>query len=137
VNQLPDASEETIQHMESSHYTTEPPQDARLIWVASEVSLPAPTEKAHHSKRQFAPLRPIRDWLNNIEVDDPQMARTFCSVIPAQCPFERTITVFGRPIVHIPPLCKLNPFYEELVALRFRSLCYLADDCGEDISPYC
>ncbi|MGC8711207.1 MAG: Mo-dependent nitrogenase C-terminal domain-containing protein [Leptodesmis sp.] len=123
--------------MESSHYTTEPPQDARLIWVASEVAMPATDGKSHKSKIQFAPLHPIREWLNNIEVNDPQMARTFCSLIPAQCPFERTISLFGRPIVHIPPLCKLNPFYEELVALRFRSLCYLADECGEDISPYC
>jgi hypothetical protein len=123
--------------MESSHYTTEPPQDARFIWVASEVAMPATARRSQKPKIQFAPLRPIREWLNNVEVDDPQMAHTFCSVIPAQCPFERTISLFGRPIVHIPPLCKLNPFYEELVALRFRSLCYLADECGEDISPYC
>ncbi len=123
--------------MESSHYTTEPPQDARLIWVASEVAMPATAGKSHKPRIQFAPLRPIREWLDNIEVNDRQMARTFCSVIPAQCPFERTISLFGRPIVQIPPLCKLNPFYEELVALRFRSLCYLADECGEDISPYC
>jgi hypothetical protein len=123
--------------MESSHYTTEPPQDARLFWVASEVALPAATEKAHKPKVLFAPLRPIREWLDAINVDDPQMARTFCSIIPAQCPFERTISLFGRPIVHIPPLCKFNPFYDELVALRFRSLCYLVDECGEDISPYC
>ncbi len=123
--------------MESSHYTTEPPQDARLIWVASEVAMPATAKNPHNSEPEFAPLRPIREWLNNVKVDEPQMARTLCSVIPAQCPFERTISLFGRPIVHIPPLCKLNPFYEELVALRFRSLCYLADECGEDISLYC
>ncbi len=123
--------------MESSHYTTEPPQDARLIWVASEVAMTPAAQKSYKPKTQFAPLRSIRQWLDNIEVSDPQMARTFCSVIPAQCPFERTISLFGRPVVHIPPLCKLNPFYEELVALRFKSLCYLADECGEDISPYC
>lgn len=123
--------------MESSHYTTEPPQDARFIWVASEVAMTPAAQKSYKPKTQFAPLRSIRQWLDNIEVSDPQMARTFCSVIPAQCPFERTISLFGRPIVHIPPLCKLNPFYEELVALRFKSLCYLADECGEDISPYC
>ncbi|MFY8175362.1 Mo-dependent nitrogenase C-terminal domain-containing protein, partial [Planktothrix agardhii] len=27
--------------------------------------------------------------------------------------------------------------YEELVYLRFQALCYLADECGEDISAYC
>jgi hypothetical protein len=40
-------------------------------------------------------------------------------------------------IDNIPPMCKLNPLYEEVVGLRFRALCYLADDCGEDISQYC
>ncbi|MDY7024694.1 MAG: Mo-dependent nitrogenase C-terminal domain-containing protein, partial [Cyanobacteriota bacterium] len=38
--------------------------------------------------------------------------------------------------IHIPPLCKLNPVYDELISLRFRALCYLADECGEDITPY-
>jgi hypothetical protein len=58
-------------------------------------------------------------------------------MIPAQCPFERDVKLFGHKIVHIPPLCKLNPIYEQLVGLRFRALSYLADDCGEDVSPYC
>jgi hypothetical protein len=57
-----------------------------------------------------------------------------CQVIPSNCPFERTITLSGRTILRIPPLCKLNPLYEELVALRFRALCYLADECGGN--PY-
>jgi hypothetical protein len=57
-------------------------------------------------------------------------------MIPAQCPFERDINLFGRKIAHIPPLCKLNPLYEQFVGLRFRSLSYLADDCGEDVSEY-
>jgi hypothetical protein len=70
-------------------------------------------------------------------VDDRNAARTLCRMIPARCPFERTIQVFGRTILRIPPLCELNPFYNELVALRFRALCYLADECGEDISCYC
>ena len=39
--------------------------------------------------------------------------------------------------MQIPPLCKLNPVYEEVVYLRFRALCYLADCCGEDIQRYC
>ncbi|MGC8711933.1 MAG: Mo-dependent nitrogenase C-terminal domain-containing protein [Leptodesmis sp.] len=31
----------------------------------------------------------------------------------------------------------LNPFYEQLVELRFKSLMYLAEQCGEDITFYC
>jgi Mo-dependent nitrogenase C-terminus len=87
--------------------------------------------------RRFTPLQPIRQWLTNIELRDRQMARVLCSAIPAQCPFARTVRLFGRTLFAVPPLCKLNPFYDELVALRFRALCYLADVCGEDISSFC
>jgi tellurite resistance protein len=81
-------------------------------------------------------LHPVKDWLDEMEIKDPRLARFMCKVIPAQCPFERDINLFGRTIAHIPPLCKLNPLYEQFVGLRFRSLSYLADDCKEDISEY-
>jgi len=82
-------------------------------------------------------LQPLRQRLDQIEIDDPKTARFLCTLIPAQCPFERDIVLFGRKVGHIPPLCKLNPFYEQLVSLRFRALCFLADQCGEDIDRYC
>jgi tellurite resistance protein len=82
-------------------------------------------------------LQPVRVWLDGMEVHDPRVARFICKMIPAQCPFERDVVLFGRKIVHIPPMCKLNPLYEQLVGLRFRALSYLADDVGEDVSPYC
>ncbi|MBF2079186.1 MAG: Mo-dependent nitrogenase C-terminal domain-containing protein [Synechococcales cyanobacterium T60_A2020_003] len=81
-------------------------------------------------------LRVIRQWLDNLEIRDIASAHLVCRVIPAQCPFERDIVVLGRKIAHIPPLCKLNPFYTEVSNLRFRALCYLADH-GEDIRAYC
>ncbi len=81
-------------------------------------------------------LKPVRQWLDGFEVQDPKIARFLCSMIPSQCPFERNITLFGKKVVHIPPLCKLNPLYEQLVGLRFRSLSYLADECKEDVSAY-
>ena len=81
-------------------------------------------------------LHPVKDWLDDMNVKDARLARFICKVIPPQCPFERDINLFGRTIAHIPPLCKLNPLYEQLVGLRFRSLTYLADDCKEDISEY-
>ncbi|MBD1922928.1 nitrogenase [Microcoleus sp. FACHB-831] len=81
-------------------------------------------------------LRPVRVWLDDLNVDDPQVARFLCKMIPAQCPFERDIKLFGHKVVHIPPLCKLNPLYDQLVGLRFRALSYLADDCKEDVSNY-
>jgi tellurite resistance protein len=82
-------------------------------------------------------LKPARAWLDGLDVDDPRLARFLCKMIPAQCPFERDVKLFGKKVVHIPPMCKINPLYEQLVGLRFRSLCYLADDCGEDISQFC
>jgi len=85
----------------------------------------------------FYGLYPIRQWLNNLEINNVALAHFICRMIPTQCPFERDISLFGRTIVSIPPLCKLNPLYEELIGLRFRALCYLADDCGEDVGCYC
>ncbi|MCT7958016.1 Mo-dependent nitrogenase C-terminal domain-containing protein [Laspinema palackyanum] len=82
-------------------------------------------------------LFPIRNWIEGIEIKNPEQAKQLCRLIPAQCPFERDIQLFGRTLFHIPPLCKLNPFYEQLVFLRFRALCFLADECGEDVTAYC
>ena len=82
-------------------------------------------------------LLPLRNWLNNFKIRDRNLAHKICEMIPTQCPFARTIKFFNREVFTIPPLCKLNPLYNEVVALRFRALCYLADECGEDISSYC
>jgi len=81
-------------------------------------------------------LKPVRDWLDGIEIEDPRVARFICKLIPSQCPFEREIRLFGHKMVRIPPLCKLNPLYEQLVGLRFRALSFLADECNEDVSQY-
>lgn len=87
--------------------------------------------------RRIDVLLPLRQWLDRLEIKNSDLAHRICQFIPAQCPFERDIKVFGYTLLHIPPLCKLNPLYEQFVGLRFRALCYLADDCGEDISRYC
>lgn len=81
-------------------------------------------------------LKPVKNWLDGLEIEDPRLARFLCKMIPSQCPFERDIVLFKRKLVHIPPLCKLNPLYEQLVTLRFKSLSYLADECKEDVSEY-
>lgn len=82
-------------------------------------------------------LYPIRQWLESIEVTNSKFAHKLCKLIPSQCPFERDVVVFGKKLFHIPPMCKLNPFYEQVVYLRFKALCYLADVCKEDVSAYC
>ncbi|HLO84107.1 MAG TPA: Mo-dependent nitrogenase C-terminal domain-containing protein [Nostocaceae cyanobacterium] len=82
-------------------------------------------------------LQPVREWLDAVEIQNRKLAKLIAKLIPAQCPFERDIMLFGRKIAHIPPMCKLNPLYDQFVGLRFRALCYLVDQCGEDIQSYC
>jgi tellurite resistance protein len=89
-----------------------------------------------HKDSALEPLKPAREWLDQLKVHDPRLARFICKLVPSQCPFERDVQLFGHKIVHIPPMCKLNPLYEQLVGLRFRALSYLADDVGEDVTPY-
>lgn len=101
-----------------------------LNYRPSDSAVPA---AEHH----LAPLKPLQEWLDHLEVHDPRLARFLCKMIPPQCPFERDVNLFGHKVVHIPPMCKLNPLYEQLVGLRFRALSYLADDCKEDVTPYC
>ncbi|KAM3111114.1 Mo-dependent nitrogenase C-terminal domain-containing protein [Phormidesmis sp. 146-33] len=79
----------------------------------------------------------IRQRLDRTEIHNPRVANWLCKLIPSQCPFARDITLWGdRVLLHIPPLCKLNPFYDELMGLRFRALSYLADECHQDITSY-
>ena len=99
---------------------------------AQQTQLRRPFAKPH-----FDILQPIRRRLENIQVRDRQLAHRLCKVIPSQCPFERDVKFLGKTLFHIPPMCKLNPVYEEVVGLRFRALCYLADECGEDVTQYC
>ena len=114
--------------LESLRHTLENPQSEAASGVASPLTPPG--------KPPIEALNPLRDWLDGLDVQDPKVARFLCKMIPSQCPFERDVKLFGRKIVHIPPLCKLNPLYEQLVGLRFRALSYLADDCKEDVSEY-
>jgi Mo-dependent nitrogenase C-terminus len=81
-------------------------------------------------------LNRVRQQLDSVEICDVELARTLCKLIPSQCPFARDIQIFGRNLISIPPLCKINPLYEQLISLRFRSLVFLADR-GEDVTPYC
>jgi hypothetical protein len=76
-------------------------------------------------------LNPLRTWIDSMEITDRETARLVCKLIPGQCPFERDVVLLGRTLAHIPPMCKINPLYEQFVGLRFRSLCYLVDVCGE------
>jgi tellurite resistance protein len=122
---------EALKSLENSLYKSEPKTQTESASAASPLTLPP-----QKSKLGVDVLHPVKEWLDDMEVKDPRLARFVCKVIPPQCPFERDINLFGRKIAHIPPLCKLNPLYEQFTTLRFRSLSYLADDCGEDVTKY-
>ena len=113
--------------LESLRQTLEAPHEDRTSSFR-EVAIASP--------KQLDALKPLRVWLDGLDIQDPRVAHFLCKMIPSQCPFERDVKLFGRKIVHIPPLCKLNPLYEQLVGLRFRALSYLADECNQDISDY-
>ena len=81
-------------------------------------------------------LLPLRRWLDGIEIKNAKIAHLLCQLIPCCCPFERDVVMFGRSLFHIPALCKLNPFYDQFVGLRFRALSFLSDECGEDVTKY-
>ena len=125
--------------MNVSEYTVSNISLASWVWFEQVDGSHAPGKRLRHpsAKLSFNILRSLRQWLNQIEVSNPKLAHRLCKLIPAQCPFERDVKFFGHTLFHIPPLCKLNPVYEEVVVLRFRALCYLADECGEDVTPYC
>jgi tellurite resistance protein len=116
--------ETVLSSVRSTLYSLKPENDA----IASGLRPPAEGSK-------LDPLKPAREWLDQLEVHDPRLARFVCKLIPSQCPFERDVVLFKKKLVHIPPMCKINPLYEQLVGLRFRALSYLADDCGEDVTP--
>lgn len=78
-------------------------------------------------------LRFVQQWFESVEIHNSKVARLLCKIIPARCPFERRIQFWQHTILYIPPLCKLNPFYEQLVGLRLKSLTYLVNECSEDI----
>jgi tellurite resistance protein len=132
LHELCKALGEPAHILEALRHTLEHPEQLKPA-SSTSVSISTPITP---TKRPVDPLHPLRDWLDKLDIQDPKIARFLCKMIPSQCPFERNVTLFGRKIVHIPPLCKLNPIYEQLVGLRFRALSYLADECQEDITPY-
>lgn len=67
----------------------------------------------------------LKKQLNCWTVERSSTARLILSLIPASCPFARTVRLGGWTIARIPPLCKINPLYDELMALRFRALCQI------------
>lgn len=120
-----------------SYSNTENSTLTSWVWFAPANNTAKTIKPGRAGKKPFDLLKPLRQMLERVEVRDRELAHRLCQMIPSQCPFERDVKLFGRKLFHIPPMCKLNPLYEEVVALRFRALCYLADECREDVTCYC
>jgi hypothetical protein len=103
------------------------------LWSSLKEISPAPT----FPSSEWDPLTPLRRYLDGLPINNLYFAHRLCQLIPAQCPFERDIKWGDRVVCHIPALCKFNPLYQELMMLRFRALCYLVDECGQDVKRYC
>jgi hypothetical protein len=82
-------------------------------------------------------LNPVRRIVDSLEFHEGmnRVAREIALRIPSACPFERDVAFFGVVLFHIPPLCKLNPLYDEFVGLRCRALLFL-DGQGESIQEF-
>ena len=80
-------------------------------------------------KKSLDVLKPLRAWIEGIPVENETTAHR---IVPADCPFERDVKIIMRTVAHIPPMCKINPLYDQLMMLRFKAMCYLVDECGVD-----
>ncbi len=109
------------------------------VWVdKSKTAVSVATTSQHYGQKPHFDLwHPLKQWLDSAEIKSQKLARLLCKFIPSQCPFEREVKIGDRILFRIPPMCKLNPLYEQVVGIRFRALCYLADECGEDVTTYC
>jgi Mo-dependent nitrogenase C-terminus len=96
-----------------------------------------PTLTQQNKYQSLSVLQSLKQWIEATEIDEERLARRIVKLIPATCPLKSEVRLFGRVILRIPALCKLNPLYEQLMTLRFRAMSFLADQCGEDITPYC
>jgi hypothetical protein len=71
-------------------------------------------------------LNTIKQAIERIEIGNQKQANLLYNLIPSACPFARTLKLGTFELV-IPPLCKINPFYDNLMMLRFKAQCYLAE----------
>lgn len=109
-----------------------PPETALLReWSAAlkvgEALLASLPDTCCDSAESGGLLDQLRAWLDGLDPAEPAVARFLVRLIPAQCPFERDVRLFGHKLVHIPPMCKINPLYDQLVGLRLRCLTSLAE----------
>lgn len=68
------------------------------LYDLKETAPVQPTDDEHG----LEPLKPAREWLDQLEVKDPRLARFICKMVPSQCPFERDVTLFKKRLSIFP-----------------------------------
>lgn len=81
------------------------------------------TQKSGKSQGGIALLKPLRYWLSTIEIRHIKLAQLLAK-LPGTCPFARKFQLLGHTF-SVPPLCHLNPFYNEIMELRWRAIVFL------------
>ena len=73
----------------------------------------------------WKPFAPLKQWLDSLDLGDEMIFSFVVQLFPSQCPFERDfIFLVACWSLSFPPMCKIHPLFEQLVALRFRCICH-------------
>ena len=71
-------------------------------------------------------LDPLKHWLNGLDPGDERISSFIAHLIPFLDPFGCDIDLFAHKLVQIPVMCKINPLFEQFLAVRFRCLGHLS-----------
>lgn len=64
----------------------------------------------------------VRVSINSASAFSEADALFIVGFIPSTCPFERDVYLYKLKLFHIPPICKINPYYKEIVNLKLRAI---------------
>ncbi len=67
-------------------------------------------------------LRPLRQWLNPVEIRNPTQAHLFGRHIPVQRPWEPKVRVGRWLCFNVPPRGQFNPLYGACIAFAIPRL---------------
>jgi len=61
------------------------------------------------TRRKIDLLQPLLQWLDSLEIENRKSALLLARLIPAQCPFERDVILFGRKNSSYSPNVQAKP----------------------------
>jgi hypothetical protein len=66
------------------------------------------------------------DLISLLPTRNKLTAKLICKIIPGTCPFAKKLTLGNHKLV-IPPLCKLNPWFDRCIITRFQAQTFLEE----------